>query len=82
MATKLAQGDFEHQVKEVVVEFEELLVGLDLTKGIVEDTQDEEGAGRAYSQKDVLAMGFVCLMKAMVAMMFEGSKIEYTYDKA
>ena len=57
-------------------------MGLDLTKVIVEDTQDEDGPGRAYSQKDVLAMGFVCLMKAMVAMMFEDSKIEDMYDKA
>ena len=72
----------EHQVKEVVIEFEELLVGLDLTEGIVEDTQDEEDCGKAYSQKDALTMSFVGFLKAMVAMMFEGSKIEDMYDKA
>ena len=66
----------------MVVEFEELLVGLDLTKGNVEDTYDEEDAGKAYSQKDTLTMSFVGLLKAMAVMMFEGSKVEDMYDKA
>ena len=82
METELGQGDLEHQVKEVVVEFEELLVGLDLIEGIVEDTQDEEDARKTYPQKDSLTMSFVGFLKAMASMMFEGSKIEDMYDKA
>ena len=82
LETKLAQGDLEHQVKEVVVEFEELLVGLDVTKGSVVDTQDEEDTRKVYSQKDALSMSFAGLSRAMVAMMFEGSKAEDMDDKA
>ena len=66
----------------MAIELGELLVGLDLTEGIVEDTLDEEDVGKAYSQKDALTMSFVDLLKAMASMMFEGSKTEDMYDKA
>ena len=82
MVTKLAQGDLEHQVKEVVVEFEELLVEMDLTAGSVEDTQDEEDVGKVYSQKGVVSMNFTGLLMAMVAMMFIDSKAKDMFSKA
>ena len=66
----------------MVVEFEELVVELDLTEGSVEDTLDEEDARKVYSQKGVLSMSSAGLLRAMVAMMFEGSKAEDMYDKA
>ena len=56
-----------------------------MVEGIVqeiEDTWDEGIAEREYSHKDVLTMSFVCLVKTMVARMFEDSKIENKYDKA
>ena len=76
LATELAQGDLYHLVKEVVVEFEELLVELDLTEGSVEDTQDEEDARKVYSQKGVLSMSSAGLLRAMVSMMLVDSKVE------
>ena len=82
MVTELAQGDLEHQVEEVVVEFEVLVVELDLTTGSAEDTQDEEDVGKVYSQKGDLSMSFAGLLRAMVAMMFEGSKAEDMLGKA
>ena len=82
LETELAQGDLEHQVKEVVVEFEELVVELDLTKGSVEDTQDEEDVGKVYSQKGVLSMSSAGLLRAMVSMMLVDSKVEDMLGKA
>ena len=76
LPTEMAQGDLEHQLKEVVVEFEELVVELDLTEGSVEDTQDEEDVGKVYSQKGVLSMSYAGLLRAMVAMMLVDSKAE------
>lgn len=66
----------------VGVGVEELLVGWDLVEGTVEEIVniwDEGIVEMAYSRKDVLAISFACLVKAMTSRVLEDSMVGSKY---